>query len=122
LYRRGKGKLPQKDVHEQAVVEGRVAYLKQPLLHYPYKNFQIYIKKWKRYVAVLSVQISEELQHTSFIKNFFCFFKPIYWFCLIYIRHKGFVDLWPGFVFALFSALRFPVAYFQYLTQNSKKV
>ena len=49
LYRNGKGNLPQKDVHEQAVVEGKVGYLKTALLHYPYNNFAHYINKWNRY-------------------------------------------------------------------------
>ena len=49
FYRKGKGKLPQKDVHEQAVVEGKVGYLKEALLHYPYKDFSHYIRKWNLY-------------------------------------------------------------------------
>ena len=31
LYRRGMGRLPQKSVHEQAIVEGKVEYLKIPI-------------------------------------------------------------------------------------------
>ena len=47
LYKRGKGKLPQKDVHEQAVVDGKAGYLKEALLHYPYKDFSEYFKNGK---------------------------------------------------------------------------
>ena len=32
LYRKGKGRLPLKDVHEQAIVLGEVGYLKNPLI------------------------------------------------------------------------------------------
>src|ERR1035437_9348584 len=48
FYRNGKGRLPQKDVHEQAVVDGKVGYLKSALWHYPYKNFSPYLNKWTR--------------------------------------------------------------------------
>lgn len=35
-----------------------------------------------------------------------------------YIRHKGFMDGFPGFVFALFSSLRFPIAYIKLWGKN----
>ena len=40
---------------------------------------------------------------------------PLWWFFKGYVRHKGFMDSWQGFVFAFFSALRFPVSYIKYL-------
>ena len=120
FYKKGKGRLPQKDVHEQAVVEGEVGYLKSALLHYPYKNFSHYLRKWDGYNNFFSKQISEELRSKNIFVKFYEFFnflliKPIYWFLLTYFRHKGFVDSWQGFVFSLFSSLRFPVSYIKYL-------
>lgn len=121
LYRNSKGRLPQKDVHEQAEVEGKIGYLKEPLLHYPYKNFSEYFLKWKRYTNLIARQISDELRNKNiFIKIFYgftyLFLKPIHWFLITYLRHKGFMDLWPGFIFSLFSAFRFPVSYIKYLS------
>lgn len=120
LYKRGKGRLPQKDVHEQAVVEGEVGYLKEPLSHYPYDNFASYYLKWNRYNDLLVSHIKESLKNKNFITKVFyaigyLFVKPAHWFLTTYIRHKGFMDSWPGFVFSFFSALRFPVSYLQYL-------
>jgi len=120
LYRRGKGRLPQESVHEQAVVKGKIGYLKHPLLHYPYKNFNMYLKKWNKYTDLIATQIKNELQNKSLLTKFFymtgyIFIKPIHWFLTAYIRHKGFYDLWPGFVFSFFSALRFPVSYLKYI-------
>lgn len=122
FYKRGKGRLPQKDVHEQAEVEGKVGYLKEALLHYPYKDFSHYIRKWSNYNDFFANQIKEELETKNFFQRFFAFFdylliKPIYWFLLTFLRHKGFMDLWAGFVFSLFSALRFPASYIIYLTK-----
>jgi len=121
FYRKGKGKLPQKDVHEQAVVDGKVGYLKTALLHYPYKDFSHYLRKWNLYNNLFATQIKEEQSKKNiFIKLIFAFAylvaKPGHWFLTTYFRHKGFMDGWSGFVFSLFSALRFPVSYIKYLT------
>lgn len=121
LYRRGMGELPQKDVHEQAVIQGKVGYLKHALLHYPYKDFNAYYKKWMRYNNLLAGQISDELKRKNlFLKIYYgiayLFAKPAHWMLTAYGRHKGFMDGWQGFVFALFSALRFPVGYILYLS------
>lgn len=120
LYAKGKGKLPQKDVHEQAVVEGNIGYLSNALLHYPYRNFLNYITKWNRYNDFFAGQIEERLKNKNIIEQIiyaigYLVVKPAHWFLTSYIRHKGFVDLWPGFVFSCFSALRFPVSYLKYI-------
>lgn len=116
LYRRGKGKLPCKNVHEQAEVEGKVGHLKNPLLHYPYADFSEYLQHFRRYTDLFANDYKEEklkLSLTSFVS--YIFIKPIHWFLLSYIRHKGFMDGFAGFVFSLFSSLRFPVSYIKYL-------
>lgn len=123
LYKRGKGRLPQKDVHEQAIVEGDVGYLKNPLLHYPYKNFSSYLQKWERYNNFYANQIHEEMRRKIFALKIlsipdFLIIKPIYWFVLTYGRHKGFMDSWQGLVFSFFSSLRYPVSYI--ISLNSK--
>jgi len=127
LYKRGKGRLPQKDVHEQAEVEGEVGYLRQALLHYPYKNFLVYLDKWNKYNDLLASQIKERVCNKNFVVKAlygigYVLIKPIYWFLSTYIRHKGFMDLGPGFIFSLFSSLRFPVAFLKYLIQYTKYI
>lgn len=123
LYKNGKGRLPVKDVHEQALVEGKVEYLTHALLHYPYKNFNAYLSKWKRYNKLEAGHIREALKNKNQFKKFlygigFLIIKPVHWFLTTYFRHKGFMDSWQGFVFCLFSALRFPASYLNYLNSN----
>lgn len=120
FYKNGKGRLPQKDVHEQAVVEGEVGYLKNALLHYPYDSFSAYITKWNRYNNLFASQINDKLKGRSFLYEIFSaadylLIKPAYWFLITYIRHKGFVDSWQGLVFSFFSAFRFQVSYIKFL-------
>ncbi|MDO8638368.1 MAG: glycosyltransferase family 2 protein [Candidatus Daviesbacteria bacterium] len=114
FYRKGFGRLPGKDVHEQAVVRGKVGYLKNDLFHLRDKSFSIYLERFNRYTDLLASQLSQ----SSFPVNMptfadYILIKPFVWFVKAYLRHRGYVDGFPGFVFALFSSLRFPVTYFK---------
>lgn len=120
LYRKGKGRLPQIHVHEQAEVEGKVGELKHALYHYPYKNFSVYLEKWNRYNDLLAEQIREDLKTKNFFIKIiyglgYLIIKPSHWLLTTYVRHKGFMDSWQGFVFSFFSALRFPISFLKYL-------
>ncbi|MCL4418208.1 MAG: glycosyltransferase family 2 protein [Actinobacteria bacterium] len=119
LYRRGKGSLPQKSVHEQAIVEGKTEYLKNSLVHMADPEFKRYLVRFNRYTDL----IAEELKEKKYNLNPFIAFKyllvlPSWWFLLTYVRHKGFMDSWQGFLFSFFSALRFPVSYIKYLRRT----
>lgn len=119
LYRRGKGHLPQKDVHEQAVVSGEVGYLTNPLEHISDPEFGRYLLRFKRYTSLLATQLQEQGVKKGPVAGLkYMIGMPVWWFLLTYIRHKGFMDGWQGFVFSFFSALRFPIAYSK-LIRNS---
>lgn len=116
LYKNGKGRLPAKDVHEQAEVEGQVSYLKNNLLHLADPDFQRYWERNNRYINLLASQLKDGKVDKNIIQfiNYFLI-KPIWWFLLTQIRHKGILDGWQGIVFSFFSSLRFPRAYWRYL-------
>lgn len=119
LYKKGLGRLPAKDVHEQAEVLGQVGYLKNDLLHVHDINFSIYLEKFNRYTDLIASQLQEKRTGKGLISFVnFIFLKPVSWFIMSYIRHRGFEDGFPGFIFALFSSLRFPVGYFKYFTND----
>lgn len=112
LYRRGKGKLPQKDVHEQAVVDGEVGYLKNPFIHMADKKFSRYMLRFGRYTDLLAEEIrKQKIGYNPFMATKYLVVLPMWWFLLTYIRHKGFMDGWQGFIFSFFSSIRFTVAY-----------
>ncbi len=122
LYRRGKGKLPQKSVHEQAVVDGKVGFLTHPLTHIADPSLTRYLLRFGRYTDLIADELSESNTKptlTQSIKQLLLL--PSYWFLLTYVRHKGFMDSWQGFVFSFFSALRFPVSYVKYLQRRKKR-
>lgn len=112
LVRKGKAHFPCKDVHEQIAVQGRVGWLQNPLYHYDSPTFARYIQRNNRYIDLLASELKKErVGKNPFIMIKYILFLPIHWFVLTYGRHKGFLDGWQGFVFAFFSALRFPRAY-----------
>lgn len=116
LYRRGEGKLPQKDVHEQAVVEGKVEYLTNPLIHMADPTPDRYLSRFKRYTDFVSKQYKDKkLGKDPLTVIKYILILPMWWFFTTYIRHKGFMDSWQGFVFSFFSALRFPISYLKYI-------
>src|SRR3989338_58576 len=115
LYRRGKGILPAKNVHEQAVVSGKTAYLKNDLLHFSCPNFVHYLEHFNRYTDIFASELNEQKTALDWLTAFdYLVIKPKIWFFKTYMRHKGFMDGLPGFAFSLFSALRYPVAYIKY--------
>ncbi len=113
LVKKDKAHFPCKSVHEQIAIENnRVGYLTHPLFHYGTTDFSRYIKRDNRYSSLTAKMWYKQGVQPSF-RNFLYFFiyKPIYTFINIYLRHKGFVDGFPGFIFALFSAIHFNIAY-----------
>lgn len=119
LVRKSKSHFPAKSVHEQIVVNGRVGWLQNDLIHMDSPTLRRYLQKNSRYVDL----IAQELQGAHIGKNPLQFLnhfliKPIHWFFLTQVRHKGVLDGFPGIIFSFFSALRFPRAYWRFLIHD----
>jgi glycosyltransferase involved in cell wall biosynthesis len=115
LIRRGKARLPSINVHEVMEVDGEVGWLFNDLEHHDSPTFNRYLKRWNRYTDLIAKDF--ETQHLSTNALFlihYSFTKPFFEFMKLYLRHKGILDGFRGFVWSLFSALRFPVSYFKY--------
>ncbi len=118
LFKKDKAYLPCKDVHEQMTVLGKVGWLQYDLLHYSDPTFKRYLERNNRYINLLATELLENnagKNPRQFINYFFI--KPLNWFLLTQIRHKGILDGFQGIIFSLFSALRFPRAYWRYLSK-----
>ncbi len=119
LFKRGKGMLPCKSVHEQIVIDGEIGTLKEPLLHYTNNTLEEYWAKADTYTSLTALDLRKIYKTPTF--NLFlsyCLVKPIGTFFSIYLRHKGFVDGWQGFQFALFSSIHFPMAYKKFMSAS----
>lgn len=119
LYLNGKGHLPCKDIHEQAKIDGQIGWLQHDLLHYSDPTFSRYLLRNDRYTSLLASELLKQKLHLNFF-NFlkYFIFKPIHWFFLAFFLHRGYIDGFPGFIFAWYSSLRFPLAYIKLYEQN----
>ncbi|MDO8503277.1 MAG: glycosyltransferase family 2 protein [bacterium] len=116
LIKKSKSHFPAKSVHEQIVVDGRVGWLQNDLIHLDSPTFERYLRRNSRYVDLIAQELKESRVGKNLLEflNYFLL-KPTHWFLLTQIRHKGILDGFPGITFSFFSALRFPRAYWRYL-------
>ncbi|MBI3443552.1 glycosyltransferase family 2 protein [Candidatus Woesebacteria bacterium] len=112
LFQRGKAFLPGKDVHEQMVVEGPVGWLQGELDHRATPNFQRYLIRENRYSTLAAKQMKEAGVKVNVVNTInYLFIKPLFTFLSLFIRYRGFLDGFPGFVFSLYSGLHHAFAY-----------
>lgn len=122
LVRKDFSHFPCLDVHEQIAVKGRVGWLENDLIHMADPTFKRYLDRNSRYINLIATQLKDD----NVSKDLMTYFRymvafPVWWFALTFIRHKGFLDGWQGFVFSFFSALRFPRAYSRYRKEKDDK-
>lgn len=116
LFKKGKAYLPGKSVHEQMVVKGRVGWLENDLIHIDSPTFKRYLERNSRYIDLIVGEFKRDKTGrnlTEFVN--YMVIKPVNWFIVTLIRHKGILDGYRGVIFSFFSALRFPRAYIRYL-------
>lgn len=121
LVKKGQAHFPCRDVHEQIEVDGRVGWLESPLYHWADPTFKRYLARNSRYIDLLVKEFTErKVGKNLFLGTYYFKIKPFQWFFSTLIGHKGILDGWQGVVFSLFSALRFPRAYWRYLFGRQK--
>jgi glycosyltransferase involved in cell wall biosynthesis len=122
LVKNGKAKFPCKSVHEQIEIKGRTGWLEDSLIHYNYPTFSRYLTLADRYTSLTSGEFMEKKLGFNLLNHLkYLFLKPIQIFLSLYFRHKGFLDGFPGFVWALFSGFHYPLAYIKLWELKRKK-
>ncbi|OGE13286.1 hypothetical protein A3G14_05390 [Candidatus Curtissbacteria bacterium RIFCSPLOWO2_12_FULL_38_9] len=120
LFKKGKGRLPEKDVHEQVQVEGEVGRLENDILHLSDPDFERYLKRAIRYTDRTAQNLREIDPGKGVVQIVnYIVVKPIVTFLNIYFRHKGYQDGFRGFVWALFSGAHHFYSYVKYWSDES---
>ncbi|MBI4039330.1 glycosyltransferase family 2 protein [Candidatus Daviesbacteria bacterium] len=115
LFKNGTGRLPEKSVHEQIEIAGKVSALTNDLIHLADPNFSRYLLRSNRYTTLTAREFLQQEVGTGvwpIIK--YLFFLPAARFLQLYVRHKGFADGFAGLVFSFFSGLHIATAYIKY--------
>lgn len=116
LVRRGKAHFPSKTVHEQIDVDGKVGYLVHPMDHLSYRTREDYWRKADAYTTLAAMEMKKNgVAHNAWTWFTYTILRPQLTFLNLFIRHKGFMDGWYGFLFAYYSAQHFPIAYRKFL-------
>lgn len=119
LVKNGKARFPQKSVHEQIELDGEVGWLAGDILHYDSPTLKRYLSRLNRYTDLIAQEYkSERLSKNLFSFIYYVIIKPKLTFLSLFFRHKGFLDGANGFLWSFFSASRFPISYFKYLTEK----
>ncbi len=115
LFKKGKGRLPEVSVHEQVAVEGTIGHLKSDLLHMADPNFARYLSRANRYTSQTALELKAKNPGTNPAKvTAYTVVYPLWIFIKIYFRHRGYVDGFRGFTWALFSGFHYFYAYVKY--------
>lgn len=151
LVRNGSAKFALKEVHDQMQIDGSVRWLEHDLVHMADPSFARYLARSNRYTSLQAERWIEErskLQtpqdpnksQTSKINHqtnslthkltpsttFPSMLRWIIWepkktFLNIYLQNKGFMDGFPGFVWALYSALHVASSYVKFWEKAKQK-
>jgi glycosyltransferase involved in cell wall biosynthesis len=133
LVKNGSAHFALKDVHDQMIIDGRVSVLSHDLIHMADPNFSRYLIRSDRYTSLQATEWYENYKGKKDNKSktvpgvdpisrcFWTGFKPCITFLTIYLRHKGFMDGFPGFVWAKYSGLHISTSYIKYWEMRKKK-
>jgi len=101
LFRREKGRFSDDPVHERVIVDGKVARLKEPLMHYPVARLEDAIRRMDSYSTLGGERIAASDRKVWFFSGIthgaFTFFR-------IYVLRLGFLDGAEGFLLAVANA------------------
>lgn len=139
LVRNGSARFALKDVHDQMQIDGSVRWLEHDLIHMADPSFARYLVRSNRYTTLQAEQWLAErskLPHKGTLQTpqdpnnsqtyksppattFPSIIRWMVWepkmvFLKIYFRNKGLMDGFPGFVWALYSALHIASSYVKF--------
>ncbi len=118
LFRRGKGYVTKRKVHEGFVVDGKVGYLKGDIIHFTHMELKSTFAKVNEYSSLSA----EEKVGRKKVKGFHLIFHPLSAFLSHYIIRGGFKEGVHGLMVSLIHAMTNMQTYMKiWELQNVKK-
>ena len=116
LVKKGQARHPE-IIHEPIKVYGRVKKLKEPMLHYSYKDISQYLQKFNLYTSWLAKHMLDgEIRKGRVILKIFLKFPYKYFI------QKGFLDGIYGFLISFLDSSYYLIGYLKYIEMKRKKV
>ncbi len=102
LFKKGKGKYQDREVHADIIIDGKIGYLKNRLLHYTFSDFDQYLKKWDRYTSWAA---NDRGKKTKKVHWYHLTLRPLWRFIKQYIFKLGFLDGKEGYIICKLAAV-----------------
>jgi glycosyltransferase involved in cell wall biosynthesis len=97
LFRRGRGRFVERDVHESVEVAGPIGCLRGALVHRSYRDVADFVERSNRYTSLAAAErsrVGPDVGVTDLV------LRPLGRFLSMYVVHRGFLDGWRGFLLA----------------------
>jgi len=102
LFKKSKGRFDEsKLVHEGVKLNGKIGYLKNSLLHFPYKDLNQYFQRFNKYTTLAANELFKKNKRVIFVN---LILNPIFTFFKMYFLKLGFLDGFAGFVVCFLSS------------------
>jgi glycosyltransferase involved in cell wall biosynthesis len=102
LFKKGKGRFPEKHVHEKLKVDGEVGKLENPMIHYNYQTVSQFINKLNK--TYTESETENFLKEGKLINWYDAIRWPTNDFVKTFFAEKGYKDGMHGLVLSLFQA------------------
>jgi len=109
LFRRGKARFSDDQVHERVICDGVLGRLGEPLLHYPVTRLEDALSRMDRYSSAGAEMLAASGRRVSFMSGIT---HGLWTFIRTYIIRAGFLDGREGFLLAVANA---EGAYYRYM-------
>ena len=95
LFRKSKMRYREDLVHEGFELDGRIGYLKEHVLQYPFRDLDHYLEKMDRYSDLMAKRM---LQQGRTFRTHQLITHPLFTFVKMYLMRAGFLDRMPGLI------------------------
>lgn len=101
LFRRDKGRYPNRRVHADLEVEGEIPVMRHPLIHFTFRSFNQYFPKFLNYAEWGAAQAFRDGRHCGILE---LMGRPTWRFFRTYFLQRGFLDGTHGFIVCTLQA------------------
>lgn len=108
FFRRDKGKISTRLVHESVIVDGPVGNLDGLLIHYSYKSIEQYLDKLNEYSSLSAREMFASGKKFRFVDFIF---RPVLLFLKMFLFKAGYLDGFNGFLLAVLSSYHVLIKY-----------
>lgn len=101
LFRRSRSRYLERHVHADLEVDGTTGVLRHKLLHYTFRSFDQYMRKFDRYTSWAA---HDRARHTPRVRWYHLTLRPLGRFLKQYVLKQGFRDGLAGLIICMLSA------------------